>query len=64
VSGRVTLEPIFLGGVGLGGAVRPSPGIWEYAICPEVFARNNLVVASLLLLGVRASTNSRKRGLL
>ena len=48
-------------GVAAAGLFAFSPGIWEYAICAEVFALNNLMVASLLLLAVlyADSRNSR-----
>jgi hypothetical protein len=39
-------------GVAAAGLFALSPGIWEYAICAEVFALNNLIVASLVLLAV------------
>jgi len=48
-------------GVAAAGLFALSPGIWEYAICPEVFALNNLVAASLLLLAVAYADTKNPR---
>ncbi|HEX8724582.1 MAG TPA: DUF2723 domain-containing protein [Gemmatimonadaceae bacterium] len=41
-----------------------APGVWRYAICAEVFALNNLVVCTLLLLAVLyAQTRDRRHAL-
>ena len=39
-------------GAAAAGLFALSPGIWEYAICAEVFALDNVIVAALLLLAV------------
>lgn len=48
-------------GVAAAGLLALSPGIWEYAICPEVFALNNLMVALLLLLAVAYADTKNPR---
>ena len=48
-------------GVAAAGLFALSPGIWEYAICAEVFALNNLMVASLLLLAVLYADSKNPR---
>ena len=48
-------------GIAAAGLFALSPGIWEYAICAEVFALNNLMVASLLLLAVLYADSKNPR---
>ncbi len=38
-----------------------APGVWAYAICAEVFALNNLMVALLLLLAVAYDERAERR---
>lgn len=48
-------------GVAAGGLFAFSPGIWQYAICAEVFALNNLLVALLILLTILYSETGAPR---
>ena len=48
-------------GVASGALFASAPGIWRYAICAEVFALNNLLVALLLLLAVRYARDRDRR---
>jgi hypothetical protein len=38
-----------------------SPGVWRYAVCAEVFALNNLLLALLLLLAVAYDERAERR---
>jgi hypothetical protein len=40
------------GGIVAGALFAASPGIWRYAVCAEVFALDNLLVATIVLLSV------------
>jgi dolichyl-phosphate-mannose-protein mannosyltransferase len=48
-------------GVTAAGLFALSPGVWQYAICAEVFALNNLLVALLLLFTVLYGETRKNR---
>jgi hypothetical protein len=48
-------------GVMAAGVFAFSPIVWQYAICAEVFALNNLLVATLLWLAVRYDEEAERR---
>jgi hypothetical protein len=48
-------------GIVSGALFASAPGIWRYAICAEVFALNNLLIALLLLLAVLYARHRDRR---
>ncbi len=59
-----TMAASRIAGLVAGALFASAPGVWRYAICAEVFALNNLLVAGMLLLAVVYARTRDRRAVL